>query len=92
MKREYYRNQSLTAEGRYNLHDELLAEINNRMENLIANAPEANREKVRAIFSMAMAKMEKIGNGNLFRFFADDTVSDKDFARAIIDVNKDKIF
>ena len=90
MKKSEYREKSATAEGRKNLHSELLAEIKNRMDGFVNNAPEANRAKVSALFSAAMKKLEEHGNSILFDFFASDDINDRDFIKHTQEVINDK--
>ena len=90
MKKSEYREKSATAEGRKNLHCELLAEIKNRMDGFVNNAPEANRAKVSALFSAAMKKLEEHGNSILFDFFASDDINDRDFIKHTQEVINDK--
>lgn len=90
MKKSEYREKSATAEGRKNLHSELLAEIKNRMDGFVNNAPEANRAKVSALFSAAMKKLEEHGNSILFDFFASDDINDMDFIKHTQEVINDK--
>ena len=90
MKKSEYREKSATAEGRKNLHNELLAEIKNRMDGFVNNAPEANKAKVSALFSAAMKKLEEHGNSILFDFFASDDINDRDFIKHTQEVINDK--
>ena len=83
MKRSYYTEKSATAQGRYDLHTELLSEIKSKMDELINNAPEANKSKVAALFEKAYKELESDGNSILFDFFADEEISTKDFVRNI---------
>lgn len=83
MKRSEYKAKSATAEGRKELHNELLAEIKNRMDGFLSNAPEANRVKINALFSAAMDKLKDEGNSILFDFFAADDISDRNFFKHI---------
>lgn len=91
MKKSVYKEKSATAEGRKNLHTELMSEIKQRLDKLVENAPEANKEKINAMFSVAMKKMEIQGNSNLFSFFADEEVGDKEFIGYIQDIIKDRL-
>ena len=91
MKRTVYKEKSVTAEGRKNLHGELLSEIKQRMDKLTESAPEANKEKVNAIFAKALSIMENQGNSILFDFFASDDNTDKDFIRYTQDIIKGKL-
>ena len=91
MKKSVYKEKSTTAEGRKNLHGELLSEIMQRMDKLASNAPEANKEKVNAIFATALSIMENQGNSILFDFFASDDNTDKDFIRYTQDIIKGKL-
>ena len=59
MKKSVYREKSATAEGRKNLHSELLSEIKQHMSKLMTNAPEANKDKIRTLFDVALTKMER---------------------------------
>lgn len=90
MTRIEYKEKSATAEGRKNLHNELLAEIKNRMDGFVNNAPEANKAKVSALFSAAMKKLEEHGNSLLFDFFASDDINDRDFVKHVQEVINDK--
>ena len=81
MKKSVYKEKSATAEGRKNLHSELLAEIKQHMGKLMENAPEVNKDKIRAMFDVALTKMENQGNSILFNFFANDENSENDFIR-----------
>ena len=83
MKRSYYKEKSATAQGRYDLHTELLAEIKSKMDELINNAPEANKTKVAALFDKAYKELESDGNSILFDFFADEEISTREFVRNI---------
>ena len=91
MKESVYKEKSATAEGRKNLHGELLSEIKLRMDKLAESAPEANKEKVNAIFAKALSMMENQGNSILFDFFASDDNTDKDFIRHTQDIIKGKL-
>ena len=89
MKRSVYNEKSATAEGRKNLHAEMLAEIAQRLDKLANNAPQANREKINAMFSTALQKMEKLGNSDLYGFFADEEIRDDEFIGYVQDIIKD---
>lgn len=91
MKKSVYKEKSATSEGRKNLHGELLSEIKLRMDKLAESAPEANKEKVNAIFAKALSIMENQGNSILFDFFASDDNTDKDFIRYTQDIIKGKL-
>ena len=90
MKKSEYKEKSATAEGRKNLHNELLAEIKNRMDGFVNNAPEANKAKINALFSVAMGKLKDEGNSILFDFFAADDLSDRDFIKHVQEEINDK--
>ena len=91
MKKSVYKEKSATAEGRKNLHTELLSEIKQRLNKLAKTAPEADKNKINALFSIAMKKMESQGNSNLFSFFADEEVGDKEFIGYVRDIIKDRL-
>ena len=91
MKKSVYKEKSSTSEGRKNLHTELLSEIKQRLDKLVENVPDSNNEKINAMFSVAMKKMESQGNSNLFSFFADEEVGDKEFICYIQDIIKDRL-
>lgn len=91
MKKSVYKEKSETAEGRKNLHTELLSEIKQRLDKLVENAPESNKEKITALFSVAMKKMENHGNSILFSFFANEEVGDKEFIGYVQDIIKDRL-
>lgn len=85
MTRHYYTEKSATSQGRYDLHNELLSDIKRKMDDLLHNAPETNRDKIAALFEKALNKLEGDGNSLLFDFFASDDISTKDFIRNIQD-------
>lgn len=88
MKRSYYTEKSSTAKGRYDLHTELLSEIKRKMDNLVNNAPEANKAKVAALFDKAYKELESDGNSILFDFYADEEISTMEFVRNIQSIIK----
>lgn len=88
MKRSYYTEKSSTAQCRYDLHTELLTDIKRKMDNLLNNAPEANKAKVEALFEKAYKELESDGNSILFDFYANDEISTKDFVRNIQSILK----
>lgn len=79
MTRQEYNEKSMTSEGRKNLHTEMLGIIQNRMDNLLKNAPEANKPKIEKMFKMAMNNIKENGNSILFNFFANEEISDREF-------------
>lgn len=92
MKRETYRQMSETAKGRHEVHEMMLAEIKTKIDNLVAGAPAANREKAAATMDKAFAKLETMGNGELFNFFADDELSMRAFVGYLQDALLGKIW
>lgn len=91
MKKSIYNEMSQTAEGRKEVHDIMLSEVRAKLDAMVANAPEANREKVSKLFNTAFAKISELGNGNLFTLFADDEVSARNFVLYVQDVLNGKI-
>ena len=89
MTRFEYREKSATAEGRKNLHTEMLSEIKHRMDTFANNAPESNKEKVSALINMVFGELEEEGNSILFDFFASDQVTDKDFLKHVQEIVRD---
>lgn len=61
------------------MHTELLSDIKRKMDDLVNNAPEANKVKVANLLEKAFCKLESEGNSILFDFFASDEVSTKEF-------------
>ena len=90
MKKSEYKEKSATAEGRKNLHGELITEIKNRMDAFVSKAPEANKAKVSALFTKAIGKLENEGNSILFEFFAAEDINDRDFIKHIQETLNDK--
>ena len=88
MKRSYYTEKSATAQGRYDLHTDLLSDIRRKMDELVNNAPDANKAKVAALFEKAYKELEGDGNSILFYFYANDEISTKDFVRNIQSILK----
>lgn len=87
-----YKELNKAAEGRKNAHDIMLLDVRARMDRLIKEAPQANQEQVSNLMVAAFGKIQALGNGLLFNFFADDTLSDKNFVLYISDILKGKMF
>lgn len=79
MTNETYKQMSQTAEGRKELHTIMLNDVKQRMSELVASAPAANQAQCQQIMDMAFAKIETMGNGDIFNFFADEQVSVQNF-------------
>jgi acetyl/propionyl-CoA carboxylase alpha subunit len=94
MKEATYKEMSKTAEGRKQAHEIMLQDIRTRMDAIIAKAPTSSekREKAAAIMDAAFAKMQTMGNGNLFAFLADDSLSDRNFIYNVDATLKGKIY
>ena len=88
MTRSEYKAKSATAQGRYNLHGELLSDIKTKMDGLVELATKANQEKVSALLDKAYSKLESEGNSTLFDCFAGDHINVKEFARNIDRINR----
>lgn len=87
-----YKELNKTAEGRKNAHDIMLLDVRARMDRLIKEAPQANQEQVSNLMVAAFGKIQALGNGLLFNYFADGTLSDKNFVLYISDILKGKMF
>lgn len=86
MNAKTYKELSNTAEGRQNAHTIMLEDVNKRIEKFINAAPENNRERAAQLMKVAFDKISKLGNGNLFNFFADDQISDNNFMHYLNDI------
>ena len=91
MSEKTYREFSKTPEGRKQVHDIMLHVVRNRMNNLLESAPKANRKKINEVFTTAYGKISKLGNSQLFNFFADGAVSERDFISYIDDIRKGRL-
>ena len=49
------------------------------------------REKINAMFSVALQKMEKLGNSDLFGFFADEEIRNGELIGYVQDIIKDRL-
>lgn len=83
MKRQEFKERSMTSEGRKNLHSEMLDIIQNRMNAFLKNAPEANKSKIDSLFKLAINNIKEHGNSLMFDFFADEEISDREFIKNI---------
>lgn len=79
MTNAIYNQMSHTAEGRKELHTIMLFDVKKRMSELVASAPEENRNQCQQFMDAAYAKIDAMGNGTIFNLFADETVSDNNF-------------
>lgn len=91
MSEETYRKYSKTPEGRKQVHDIMLHVVRSRMNQLLETAPKANREKISEVFTTAYGQIKKIGNSQLFNFFANEAVSERDFISYIDDIRKGRL-
>lgn len=90
MKSSLYKELSKTPEGRKNAHDIMLEDVKNRIDKLVNGAPESTRQKASKVMEAAFEKISKLGNGQLFSYFADDENSDNNFIRYVSDLLKGK--
>ena len=72
---------SETAEGRKEAHEIMINDVHSRMDSLIATLPESEKARCSQLFDAAFVKICRLGNGNLFAFFADDEISNMNFVR-----------
>lgn len=90
MKATVYKEMSQTAEGRKELHTIMLEDVKAKMDALVESAPAANREAAAKMMDAAYDKISALGNSQLFNFFADDSVSERDFISYVSDILKGK--
>ena len=83
MKRSEYKRMSATAQGRKELHEILLSEIREKMDNLVNSAPIENQSSCKKITDKVFDNIKNHGNSVLFDFFADDELSQSNFLHYI---------
>lgn len=86
MNANTYKELSNTAEGRQNAHNIMLDDVNKRIEKFVNAAPESNRERAAQLMKVAFENISKLGNGQLFNFFANDQISDNNFMAYLNDI------
>ena len=92
MTREIYKEKASTEQGRKELHEIMLNEIKAKFETLVNGAPEANKEKVRSMFNVAMEKMYNIGISDLYDFFAGEHLTLTQFIGYVQDLYSGKLY
>ena len=92
MTREIYKEKAATEQGRKELHEIMLNEIKAKFETLINGAPEANKEKVRSMFNVAIEKMSNIGISDLYDFFAGEHLNLHQFIGYVQDLYTGKLY
>lgn len=92
MKRETYKEKVTTGQGRKELHEIMLNEIKAKFETLVDGAPEANKEKVKTMFSTALEKLQNVGISDLYDFFAGEHLTTRQFISYTSDLLKGKLF
>ena len=92
MTREIYKEKAATVQGRKELHEIMLNEIRAKFETLVNGAPEANKEKVRSMFSVVLEKMNNIGISDLYVFFAGEHLTLTQFIGYVQDLYTDKLY
>ena len=83
MKASVYNEMSKTAEGRKEVRNIMVSEIKERMNKIISLFPEKNRKAASEMMERGFNKINEIGNGSIFQFFAEDGISDNNFIRYI---------
>lgn len=92
MTREIYKEKASTEQGRKELHKIMLNEIKAKFETLVNGAPEANKEKVRSMFNVAIEKMSNIGISDLYAFFAGEHLTLTQFIGYVQDLYTGKLY
>ena len=92
MTREIYNEKVMTAQGRKELREIMLNEIRTKFETLVNGAPEANKEKVKNMFGLAVEKMNNIGVSDLYDFFAGEHLTIQQFIGYVQDLYTGKLY
>lgn len=92
MTQEIYKEKVMTAQGRKDLREIMLNEIKAKFETLVKGAPEANKEKVSAMFGVALEEMNNIGVSDLYDFFAGEHLTLKQFIGYVQDLYSGKLY
>lgn len=92
MTREIYKEKVTTAQGKKDLHEIMINEIKAKFETLVNDAPEANKEKVRSMFNVAIEKMNNIGISDLYDFFAGEHLTLPQFIGYVQDLYTGKLY
>lgn len=91
MKASVYNEMSKTAEGRKEVRNIMVSEIKERMDKIISLFPKKNRKAASEMMERGLNKINEIGNGSMFQFFAEEGISDSNFIRYIDSVLSGKI-
>lgn len=92
MTREIYKEKAATEQGRKELHEIMLNEIKAKFDTLVNGAPEANKEKVSAMFGVTLEKMNNIGVSDLYDFFAGEHLTLTQFIGYVQDLYSGKLY
>ena len=92
MTQEIYKEKAATVQGRKDLREIMLNEIQAKFETLVNGAPEANKEKVRSMFNVALEKMTNIGISDLYDFFAGEHLTLTQFIGYVQDLYAGKLY
>lgn len=84
MTTQFYKEMSKTAEGRKELHAIMLNEVKEKMNELVNKAPKANQKACEDFMKNAFAKIQTMGNADIFDYYANDQVSDYNFMNYIV--------
>lgn len=91
ISRKYYKEHSVTGEQRHKLHDKMLFVVKNRIDRLVQQAPEKNKEKAQEIMYSALSKVKTWGNSDIFDYLAGEHISDTSFIGYLQSIYKGKI-
>lgn len=92
MTREIYKEKVTTLQGIKELREIMLNEIKTKFDTLVNGAPEANKEKVRSMFNVALEKMNNISISDLYAFFAGEHLTLTQFIGYVQDLYTGKLY
>lgn len=83
-----YEKMGQTSQGRKEAHDIMVGIVKEKLNAVIASAPEANKGKLKQMLDKAYVEISSLGNRALFRDFAGAALDEKAFLKNVNSVTR----
>lgn len=83
-----YEKMGQTSQGRKEAHDIMVGIVKEKLNAVVASAPEANKGRVKQMLDKAYVEISSLGNRALFRDFAGAALNEKVFLKNVNSVTR----
>lgn len=90
VRMDYYTYEKMgqTSQGRKEAHDIMVGIVKEKLNAVVASAPEANKGRVKQMLDKAYVEISSLGNRALFRDFAGAALDEKVFLKNVNSVTR----